>query len=305
MTAAATGGASTTVTASVGSVQGTESVLFADPPAVARAAAAAASTVTGTTVRALSPWGVRGRREQSEVHLGGHFAARRRHAPDLQRQRRQCRQNTTVTFHAAGAYTFTVTITDPGNRCVTSSVTVTVNQTLSKITVSPLTSSILTLATQQFSAWGFDQFGAAMPSQPTVTWTASNGMISPTGLLTAPGIFGTATVTATSGAVKGSASVTFLNQAPTVATAAAAASSTVTGTTVQLSVVRCRRRGREQSQVHVVHHDAAQRRRVPQLHANGTNAAKNTTVTFTSAGTYGFTVTSSTAADSPPAAASR
>ena len=46
-------------------------------------------------------------------------------------------QNTTATFSAAGAYVFTVTITDPGGMSVTSSVNVTVNQTLTSITVAP------------------------------------------------------------------------------------------------------------------------------------------------------------------------
>ena len=46
-------------------------------------------------------------------------------------------KNTTATFSKAGSYTFQVTITDDGGLSTTSSVTVTVNQTLTSITVTP------------------------------------------------------------------------------------------------------------------------------------------------------------------------
>ena len=46
-------------------------------------------------------------------------------------------KNTTATFTAAGNYSFQVTITDPGGLTATSSVNVTVNQTLTAIAVSP------------------------------------------------------------------------------------------------------------------------------------------------------------------------
>ena len=46
-------------------------------------------------------------------------------------------KNTTATFTEAGNYSFQVTITDPGGLTATSSVNVTVNQTLTAIAVSP------------------------------------------------------------------------------------------------------------------------------------------------------------------------
>ena len=90
---------------------------------------------------------------------------------------------------------------------------------------------------QQFAALGLDQFGAVLASQPTFTWTTTAGSISGSGLFTAPDVSASATVTATSGAVQGTASVTVTNQPPTVATPAAASPSTVTGTNAALSVM--------------------------------------------------------------------
>jgi hypothetical protein len=289
-TAPTTGGATTTVTASSGSIQGAESVLIADPPTVATAAAAKSTTVTGSTVQ-LS---VLGAFEGGESNLKYTWAATTLPggvvAPTFSANGANAAKNTTVTFHAAGSYTFTVTITDPGNRTVASSVSVTVSQTLTRISVSPSVTSMLTLATQQFTAWGFDQFGAAMVSEPTVNWTTTAGVISPAGVLTAPGMFGAATVTATCGTVKGTASVTIINQAPTVATAAAAASNPVTGTTVQLSVLGADDAGESNLKYTWFTTTLLNGAVAPTFSVDGTNAAKNTTVTFTSAGTYGFTV---------------
>ena len=70
-------------------------------------------------------------------------------------------KSTTATFSKAGSYTFQVTITDPGSLSVTSSVDVTVNQTLTTIVVSPASVTLNTGATQQFTASAKDQFGNA------------------------------------------------------------------------------------------------------------------------------------------------
>jgi endoglucanase Acf2 len=134
-------------------------------------------------------------------------------------------KNTTVTFNVAGAYTFTVTVTDGTGLSTTSAVAVTVVPTLTTIVLSPDSASLFTGATQQFHAGGTDQFGAAV-ANPTVTWTVSSGAgtVSNTGLYHAPASPGTAVVTATSGTLQASANVTILTQlpAPTNLTAAAA-----------------------------------------------------------------------------------
>jgi hypothetical protein len=63
--------------------------------------------------------------------------------------------------------------------------------------------------TQQFTATGLDQFGQPMGPQPAFAWSVSGGTISASGLFTAgTSAGGPITVTATSGSVGGTASVT-------------------------------------------------------------------------------------------------
>ena len=71
-------------------------------------------------------------------------------------------KNTTATFTAAGNYSFQVTITDPSGLTATSTVNVTVNQTLTAITVSPPSANLNAGGTQQYTATAEDQFGAAL-----------------------------------------------------------------------------------------------------------------------------------------------
>lgn len=85
------------------------------------------------------------------------------------------------------------------------------------IVVTPSTATVQPTGTWQFSATVLDQNGAAMNPQPTVTWSATgSGTVNTTGLFTAGGSTGPATVTATVTAVSGSAAVTVANTAPTV-----------------------------------------------------------------------------------------
>src|SRR5205085_11652464 len=70
-------------------------------------------------------------------------------------------KNCTATFTKAGTYNFLVTISDGANS-VTSSVAVTVNQTLTSISLSPAAATVNENATQQFAATALDQFGQAM-----------------------------------------------------------------------------------------------------------------------------------------------
>lgn len=104
---------------------------------------------------------------------------------------------------------FTVTAAS-GSVNGTASVTVTATPVLTTITVSPSSASVPTGGTQQFSAIGKDQFGQAMSPQPTFTWSVGGGgSISASGLFTAGSTAGGPfTVTATSGSVHGTASVT-------------------------------------------------------------------------------------------------
>ena len=89
-------------------------------------------------------------------------------------------------------------------------------QTLTSVTVSPASASVATGGTQQFTATGLDQFGQPMNPQPSFTWSVSGGgTISSSGLFTAGSTAGGPfTVTATSGSVSGTASVTVTAPAP-------------------------------------------------------------------------------------------
>jgi hypothetical protein len=76
--------------------------------------------------------------------------------------------------------------------------------------VSPSSASVSTSATQQFTATARDQFATNLATQPTFTWTVSGGgTLSGSGLFTAGTTAGGPyTVTAKSGTVSGTASVT-------------------------------------------------------------------------------------------------
>jgi hypothetical protein len=124
-------------------------------------------------------------------------------------------RNTIATFATAGTYQFTVTIASPVGSSTTSSVTVTVDQTVTSIDVTP--GPTVTLAsplpqTQQFTATALDQFGNTMASQPTFIWTIAVGSVGSIGYLDGlyhtGAVAGSATVVAKSGVVSGSSAIT-------------------------------------------------------------------------------------------------
>lgn len=124
---------------------------------------------------------------------------------------------------SSGLYTAGTT---PGNYAVTAtqsaisgSAAVTVNPlpTLVGITVSPSTANLVPGATQQFTATGKMSDGTTV--SVTVTWTATGGTISSTGLFTAGTTAGSYTVTATNGSIQGTASVSVQVTAPAAPTA--------------------------------------------------------------------------------------
>jgi hypothetical protein len=121
-------------------------------------------------------------------------------------------KNSTATFHLAGAYTFQVTVTNTSGLSATSSVSVTVNQTLAGMTVTPGKATLGDGGKQQFTASAVDQFGSAMAAQPTWSWSLAAGglgTVSSTGMYTAPSTgSGTVTVQVSGGGLSGTASVT-------------------------------------------------------------------------------------------------
>lgn len=106
-------------------------------------------------------------------------------------------KDTTAIFYAAGTYVFTATITDPDDLSTTSSVSVTVAQTITGIAVNPAEITLDTGATQQFTATGEDQFGHSMMAMPAPEWDTDVGEITETGLFTAQNTSAEGTVTAT------------------------------------------------------------------------------------------------------------
>jgi hypothetical protein len=127
-------------------------------------------------------------------------------------------KSSTATFTKAGSYALQVTVKDQGNLTTTSAVSVTVNQTLTSIVVSPASATVATAGTQQFTASARDQVATALTAQPAMTWSVTGG-----GTITSSGLFtagstagGPFTVKATSGSVSGTASVTVSSTPTTV-----------------------------------------------------------------------------------------
>ena len=164
----------------------------------------------------------------------------------------------------------------------------TVNQTLTTITVSPASVTLNENQTQQFTATAKDQFGTALVTQPVFTWAKASGVgsIDASGLYTAPAATGSASITATSGLVVGSAAVTVSSAPPT---AAAATPSPVTGTTTALSVLGADDGG--ESNLTYTWATTGTPPAAVNFSVNGTNGAKNSTATFSKAGSYTFQVT--------------
>ncbi len=149
---------------------------------------------------------------------------------------------TTATFYAAGSYRLQLAITDTWGMTATSTVNVTLNSTLSTITVAPATATLAQGTTQQLTAQAYDQFHQLLSPQPSVNWLVASGpgTVSSSGLYTAPTTStGTAVVqaiaTVGSVTVSGSATVTVTGQAPVISNISANPNP-VTGTTTTLSV---------------------------------------------------------------------
>jgi aryl-phospho-beta-D-glucosidase BglC (GH1 family) len=177
------------------------------PPTVATPAAASASVVTGKTV-GLSALGAD---DGGAANLTYTWATTGTPpaAVAFSANGSNAANSTTATFSKAGVYNFQVTIKDAGGLSVTSSVQVTVAQTLTTVVVTPGTAGVATGGTQQFAAQALDQFGNPLAVQPTIAWSSTGGgSVSATGLYAAPATAGTATVQATANSVHGTAAVT-------------------------------------------------------------------------------------------------
>ncbi len=292
-TAGASGGGPYTVTATSGGVSGTATVSVTTPntaPTISTPAAATPDPVVGTAAT-LS---VLGADDAGETGLTYTWATTGTPPAGVafSPNGSNAAKNTTATFTKAGSYTFQVTVRDQPGLTTTGTVTVTVNQTLTSVVVTPSSATINVSTTQQFAAVARDQFATAMTTQPTFTWTVSGGgSISSAGLFTAGSTGGGPFVVTATAGVSGTAAITVTvpNTAPTIATPAAASPSTVTGTTTALSVLGADDGG--EANLTYTWATTGTPPATVAFSANGTNAAKSTTATFTKAGSYTFQVT--------------
>jgi hypothetical protein len=143
----------------------------------------------------------------------------------------------TAKFAQAGTYSFLVSVTDSLGATGSNTVTVSVQQAWTSITVSPSTATVADSTSMQFTATALDQFGNAMTTQQAFTWTVDSpaaGSISvSSGLYVAPNTgHGTDTVRASASGVSGTAAVTYAQ--PPNMISASANPNPVSGTTTQL-----------------------------------------------------------------------
>jgi fibronectin type 3 domain-containing protein len=263
------------------------------PPSVATAASASPNPVTGTTT-ALS---VLGADDSGESNLTYTWSVLSSPAgapsPAFSVNGTNAAKNTTVSFAQAGTYTFRVSLTDPAGLTAASSATATVTPTLCSVSVTPGSATMPNSGTQQFTAVARDQFGNALGSKPSFVWSLSGiGSLDGTGMYKAPNTGnGSATVSATSGATSGTASVIVTSAPPTVVIPASGSPSPVTGTTTALSVLGTDAASESSLTYSWLVVSGPVGASSPIFSANASNAAKNTMATFFQAGTYAFQVT--------------
>jgi hypothetical protein len=177
-----------------------------NPPTVATAASASQNPVTANTT-GLS---VLGADDGGEASLTYSWSATGPAAVSFSANATNAAKSSVATFTRAGSYVVQAVIADAQGQTATSSVNVTVNQTVTSIAAGPATATVAPGATQQFTASARDQFAATMSVQPTIGWTVSGGgTISASGLFTASSAAGGPyTVSAAAGSARATASVT-------------------------------------------------------------------------------------------------
>ena len=207
------------------------------PPSVAVAASASPNPVTGTTTN-LSVLGADDTGESRLTYTwslqSGPTGAPN---PSFSANGTNAAKNTTATFYQAGAYIFQVIITDPSGLTATSSVSVTVNQTATTLTMSPGSVTLSDGAAQQFTATALDQFGKVLVSQPAIAWSFTGlGSLSGTGMYSAPSSgTGSATIHASCGSLSATAAVTITSPKVTIPAAPTFTASTALASQIILN----------------------------------------------------------------------
>jgi polygalacturonase len=281
---------SATVRVTLGGLTATGTVLVnTGPPSVVTGAAATVPTVTGTTA-SLSSLGDDGAGESTLIYTwtvagpaGVSFSANGTNGA----------KNTVATFIKAGMYSFVCVIMDQSGLTATTSVHVSVTQTVTAIAIGPTSITLAGNGHQQFTAAATDQFGNAMTVRPHFVWTLGNGSIgtlSALGRYVAPLAAGSATVIATVGAVSSSPATVTVDVAtdsgtPTFSQNAQASATSTTSNTVDLSAV-----GIDPLAGTIIYRWLVSGPAPVRLSANNSAAAGSVTATFHAVGTYNFTV---------------
>jgi hypothetical protein len=175
----------------------------AGAPTVATPAQASPSTVTGVST-SLS---VLGADTGGAANLTYTWSAAKGPAPvTFSANGTNAAQHTLATFSAPGTYSLVATITDSDGYFATSDVTVTVDATLAKISVTPSDPTTTANGHEQFTATALDQFGNPLAGSPHYSWSATVGSISASGVFAAPATAGNVTIIASAAGVQGSTS---------------------------------------------------------------------------------------------------
>ncbi len=126
-------------------------------------------------------------------------------------------KNTTATFDRAGTYRLKLAVADPHGKVLEGTIDVTVAATPTTISVSPASTTISISTSTTFTASVSDQFSQTI-SSPSLTWsTTGGGEVNASGVFTAAASEGGPyTITATAGSVSATASVTVINNTPTM-----------------------------------------------------------------------------------------
>lgn len=266
-----------------------QDVLINEAPTLARAASATPNPVTGT-MTALS---VLGADDGGEAALLYTWSVDGPAAVGIAPNATNAAKDAAATFTAPGAYTMHVVVTDAYGATVTDTVTVTVQATPTTMDVSPSVATVVAGATQAFQVGLADQFLQPIQPLPDVDWSVDGGgSISATGLFTAGTTMadlGTSTVTAQAAGLNATARVTVIspiNTAPTIESGPSADPAPVTGTTALMTVLGAD----DQGEAALTYTWSATGPAAVQFTTNGSNLAKTSTATFTTAGSYVFTV---------------
>jgi regulation of enolase protein 1 (concanavalin A-like superfamily) len=126
-------------------------------------------------------------------------------------------KNSTVTFGQAGSYGLLVTISN-GIMTTTSSVSVTVSQTLASLLITPSQPTMGIDSSQQINPTGQDQFGNAMATLPALNWSVQSGggSIDPAGMFTSNRNQWDVEIFASYGSVSASTVVMVRDEAPQI-----------------------------------------------------------------------------------------